>query len=222
MNPADTPPLVIAQRIRDLQNAIDSAVRAKEYQAAAWMLDERKDLEDELSKIGNETIRRNVEAVLHGMTGLAPMTDMLDPKSSDFDESLLGEVKSAPVPIRWVVHESETLLPGTLRKRVDTSSLQSPYFMAKFPIISSKSLHRATHVDEWLKALIREKARCGVPVVWICSDLFSLNTIGVIDTLLGLFQDRSFEFVACAGPQDDVIAQRIIHIPGVFEVRPQL
>lgn len=220
--PNDLTPLDLARRIVELDAAMHREVHAERYQEAARLRDERVALEKELKKTGNETLIRTVEIAMHNWLRVGPVIQALEGKESPCDEILWRALVSAPLPVRWVVHGFPPQLSATVRKRLDTESLESKYYQATFPVISSTTLTRATHLDEWFRVLANERTRSCVAAIWICTDLFWLSTMGALDPLMGLLQDPSFEFVACIGPDDAVVAQRIIHLPAVHDIRSSL
>ncbi|HEX5244380.1 MAG TPA: hypothetical protein VFW23_14045 [Tepidisphaeraceae bacterium] len=146
---------------------------------------------------------------------------MLEPREFLSDETLWRTLASAPLPVRWVLHGFQEELPGTLRQRLHAESLESKYYQARFPIVSSTTLARATVFHEWFQALAHERFWSRVATIWICTDLFWLNMVGALDLLIGLLRDPSFEFVACADPDDAVVVRRLLRLSGVSEIQAQ-
>ncbi len=214
-------PVDLARRILELNASVDREVHAAKYENAARLRDEREALERKLKETGNETLIRNIEIAVHRRLRIGPATEMLEPKEFPSDQTLLRTLASAPLPVRWVINGFQRELPGTLRQRLKAESLESKYYQARLPVISSTTLARATYFDEWLQGLADERGRNGVATIWICTDLFWLNTAGALALLLALLRNASFEFVACAGPDDAVIARRILRLPGVSEIQTQ-
>jgi hypothetical protein len=183
--------------------------------------DEREALQNELKRSGNHTLIRNVDLVIRGDPQFAPLTDRLEPKDPVVDETVLQVVASAPVPIRWIIRNFDKPLIGALRKRLDTESLESAYYRAKFPVVSSSTLSPPTHIHEWIHDLTNERARSRVAIVWVCADFGWLGTLRVLDKLLSQFQDASFEFVACVKSGDTAVARSIVELPRVVEIQVQ-
>jgi hypothetical protein len=205
------------QRIVELQTAIDRLVRQGEYESAADLRDQRAVIEKELRKFGNETLNRNIVLLRSGMRPM-PVVDLLEPKDASVDETLLQKLRIAPIPVRWIIQNCETLSIGTARRRLASDSVESAHFRARFPLISCASLGRATYAPEWIRALVQETARSQAPVVWVCAELDCLSKRGVLDLVLSYLNEPKSEFIACVSRSEAPLAKRFVDLPRAAEI----
>lgn len=207
----------LAQRITELRAQMDLNVRAGLYETAARLRDERYALEQKLQSCGNPTLLRNIEiANSHSWSVIAKR---LEPQETTVDQPLLRRLEDARLPVRWIIEKLSEAPVGTLRRRLNVESLESPYFRALFPVISPATIPASADMQVWIDVLINETSNAKTPIIWICTDLNWLAPTGVFERWREIFQRPDFEFVACVEDLGSPRTKQVIGFSNVTIVR---
>jgi len=212
-------PLELAHRVLELGAAVEREVKAANYELAAMLRDKREATENELKRIASPVLMRNLELASCKIRTRSPIIDdLFKPQESNVDESSIKRMASAPLPPRWVIYDCDELSIATLRRQFDTESIDSEYFDARFPVISSRTHARSAKFPAWISAAGIEAERCKAAVVWIYADLLWLSQVGLLDSELARCASILCQFVVCAKTEDAHVAKQFARLEQVTEI----
>jgi len=211
--------LGLAKQIIDLNAQVDREVRARQYERAAELRDQREALQRQLGQSGNATVVQNVTRQLKFGLTRSPVLSLLEQEESVIDAGLLHLISSAPLPPRWILNGYSGSCRASIAKQLNVNSLDSVYFHAYLPVLSSTTFAKATKPMEWLAAAIREAARKASQVVWIVKEPAYLAERQILDVVLQVLRVPSTQFVVSLREVDAPFATSFAEIPGVTALR---
>jgi hypothetical protein len=217
--PSHPDPLVAARRIIELYAAMDREVLAGNYEFAAALRDERERLREGLKQAGEQRILRNLE-VHTSSRGLPIIDGPLQVRGGAVDAALAQALSAAPTsPIRWLLAGEDVPPVATLRQVLDTGSLNSDYYAARFPVLSYATMRQARIPGEWVSACQWDESHSLAPVIWTIANPDWLAGVGVLDPILERLAAADAQFVACVASADSAEAQRLASPPGTTVIR---
>jgi hypothetical protein len=209
--------LGLARQIIDLNVEVDLEVRAGQYERAAALRDQREALQRQLSQFGDATVVQNVQRSLRPGVR-APVLYLLEQDESVVDAGLVHLIRNIPLPPRWILNGYSGSCRARTEKTPNADALDSIYFQAQLPVLSSRTLAKATKPMEWLAAAIEAAAREASPVVWIVEEPAYLAERGILEVVLQVLRVPSTQFVICLQAADAPFANSFTEIPGVTKL----